>query len=232
MNLTILIVILLGVYVLRIISYLVWLYVKTEQTIKSSEKFEHKSNVNSPKVLFIGDSLTFGAGASNANKTIAGLFHADNPDYTVINQSINKITTKDLVPKLSELINSQDKYEATVLSIGGNDIVQLRSMKNIEKRVEHIVGLLKSVSGAVYVFTPTKPGKSPLLIKLLIRSRVKRLRNIITSMSGAKVHHIDMWDAGDELLAKPEKYFVEDTLHLSDEGQLAWYLQLKKEITM
>jgi hypothetical protein len=101
-------------------------------------------------------------------------------------------------------------------------------MRGIEERIRHIVKILESVSEKVYIFTPTKPGKSPLVIKWIIINRVKKLRRIIQSLESKSVHHVDMWKAGDKLLAHPEKYFVKDTLHLSDEGQLAWYNQLRK----
>lgn len=215
------------IYSIRLAIYFVWLYLATEKTIKKAKSFEHRTVNKSCNVLFIGDSLTFGAGASNPEKSIAGLFYRDNTSCDIHNPSVNKITTYELIDQLSKLKNSNFIYLNTILSIGGNDIIQFRSMRGIENRIKYIAAKLESTSKSVYILTPTKPGKSPLLIKLIVYRRIKKLRNIVRSLESKGVHQVDMWEAGDKLLANPNKYFVKDTVHLSDAGQLEWYNQLK-----
>ena len=227
---TYLLIVLIVVYSIRVAVYLGWLYLETEETIKHSKKFEHKSSTSTHDVLFIGDSLTYGVGASIPEKSIAGLFHKENPNCNVSNKSVNKITTKGLLEQIEKYQEANRTYRYSVLSIGGNDIVQLRSMRGIKERIEHIISVLDSVSEDVYILTPTKPGKSPLIIKLLIYHRVKKLRQIVQSLKITNVHHVDMWEPGDRLLANPKEYFVKDTLHLSDAGQRKWYEQLKKSM--
>ena len=216
------------IYSIRVTIYLAWLYFQTEKTIKDCKLFEQKSSNRSYNAFFTGDSLTYGAGASDPNKSIAGLFYSDNPNFAVHNKSVNKITTRAMLSQMDGLRNSNTTYTYSVLSIGGNDIVQFRSMRGIEERIRDIVKILETVSENIYIFTPTKPGKSPLVIKWIVINRVKKLRRIVQSLESNSVHHVDMWKAGDKLLAHPEKYFVKDTLHLSDEGQSAWYTQLRK----
>lgn len=220
----------IAVYTIRVAIYLVWLYFETEKTIKHARKFESKSSDSKCDVLFIGDSLTYGVGASSPDKSIAGLFESENQNCSVYNNSVNKITTYNLFNIMNEFDKTSTTYQIAVLSIGGNDIVQLRSMRGLEKRIKHIVNKLSAVSENVYIYTPTKPGRSPLLIKLIIYNRVKKLRTIVQSLESDNVHHVDMWQEGDKLLENPKKYFVKDTLHLSDAGQFAWYEQLKKTI--
>ncbi len=221
---------LISLYAIRVSVYLLWLYLETEKTIKGARAFEHQSSKNAQNVLFIGDSLTFGVGASDPSKSIAGLFYAENPNFNVYNKSVNRSTTRDLLKQIEKSENPMPLANVCVLSIGGNDIVKFRSMRGIEGRVKHIVKVLDSTSEAVYIFTPTKPGRSPLIIKLIMFSRLKKLRNLIQSLEIKNVHHVDMWESGDELLANPKKYFAKDTLHLSDAGQLAWYERLKKSM--
>lgn len=223
---------LVALYFIRVAIYLSWLYLATEATNKASSKFTHIQHKPERKALFIGDSLTHGTGASSPSKSIAGLYSQDSPECSVYNESVNNITTKNLLEVIEEKMSRVGEVDTVILSVGSNDAIKFRSMKNIHKRLEEILDKLEPYSRDIYVFTPTKPGRSPALIKYLVYARLNKFRHIVESAanSRSRVYHIDMWGSGDAILAEPSKYFVSDSIHLSDAGQEFWYEELKKNL--
>lgn len=221
-----------ALYLIRVAIYLIWLYLATEKTNESSGRFIKILDNPACTALFIGDSLTYGTGASTPDNSIAALYSQDHPKCSVYNESINKITTKKLLQIIDQKLNEFEEIDTVVLSIGSNDAIQFRSMADIQKRMTAVLGKLSRKAKAVYVFTPTKPGKSPVLIKSLVYRRLYNFRGIVESIASTKedIYHIDMWQIGDEILKEPKKYFASDTLHLSDAGQEFWYRELKKNL--
>jgi lysophospholipase L1-like esterase len=215
-------------YIAYIFAYLLWLLIVNELSISRSKKYSRIIKNAEKNYLIIGDSLAFGVGAPR-KQSIAGLLAEQFPQSNIYNLGKNRAHTKKLAKNISQIMNDLPTINTTILSIGSNDAIRMKPLKKLNDKISYIVeSIHKNTNGNVYIISPTKPGKSPRLLKFLARKRLAHLRAIFMSLESENIKVVDLWPDSSILLSEPNKYFAADTLHFSAEGQKYVFTKLLK----
>lgn len=93
-------------------------------------------------VVALGDSLTFGHGASKAQSYPTIL--AQETGWNVINMGVNGDTTADVLNRLDKVVAHSPKL--VLLGIGGNDVLKRVSTSNIKANLITIISSLQGNS--------------------------------------------------------------------------------------
>jgi len=113
--------------------------VKTGWLIFRTQSYEQRI-VGTPKVLLLGDSTGYGTGVADPSDSVAGQLGAEY-DVTIINNSVNGRTIKGLLDAIYTIIGV---YEVIILQIGANNILQKRSVVEVEAGLRRLVSYLTS----------------------------------------------------------------------------------------
>ncbi len=92
-------------------------------------------------ILAMGDSLTYGFGASTEESYPFLLSKLS--QLNVINEGVNGDTSQEGLSRLSSLINDPS-IKLMILCFGGNDILQKRSMAALKHNLKEMIHLAKS----------------------------------------------------------------------------------------
>ena len=92
-------------------------------------------------ILAIGDSLTYGFGASTEQSYPSQL--AQLTGHRIINAGINGETSQEGLQRLPSLL-SQYHPRLTILCLGGNDILQKRSMETLKENLRKMIEMTKA----------------------------------------------------------------------------------------
>jgi len=107
---------------------------------------------SSANILALGDSLTFGFGARAAESWPMQL--AQITGFHVVNAGINGDTSKGALNRLPNLL-ANNKYDAILIGIGGNDMLRGVPISAIKSNITEIVKLaLKHTSYVALLATP------------------------------------------------------------------------------
>jgi len=93
------------------------------------------------KILAMGDSLTYGFGASSEESYPFLLSKLS--QLNVINAGVNGDTSQEGLNRLPSLINDPS-VKLMILCFGGNDILQKRSMSALKQNLKEMIHLAKS----------------------------------------------------------------------------------------
>ena len=114
-------------------------------------------------LVVIGDSIAYGLGIENKDD-IYGNIVANERDYTLTNDAVNGYTTTDvlnLVEKNEKAKTHLKQAETIVISVGGNDFLQLRNNLDLSEILEVI-----------------EKGKDSKMIKNMLKTVKQNLRSI------------------------------------------------------
>lgn len=145
--------------VLVVSAFLVLLFLFTK-----SDSVENKPEFpETPLTIFaVGDSLTAGYGVSseqNYPSILEQKIYSENiTKHTVVNQGVSGETSAELLERIDSLI-AQDP-DIILLMIGGNDLLQRKSLGDLESNIEAIIQKTK----AAEIFLVFAGMKAPPLI--------------------------------------------------------------------
>ena len=106
---------------------------------KESREMHTLSSNNT--ILALGDSLTYGHGASNNGSYPARL--SDLTGYRVINAGMNAETSDEGLKRLPALLEDKS-IKLMILCFGGNDIMQKRSMSSLKQNLKKMIQMAKA----------------------------------------------------------------------------------------
>ena len=165
---------------------------------------------NSPKTVFLGDSLT-----------AEGRWSEWFPDAGAVNLGVGGDTTETVLERLGEVID--EAPDTVVVMIGTNDLAWRRS-------VEQIVGGVESILWRLH---QELPEARIVVLSVLPRAedyteRIKEINIHLRQFSPTvKAEWIDLWptfaDDNDELRSD----LSEDKLHLTEQGYQLWVEALR-----
>lgn len=230
--------------VLGVILYISYEYFRTQKFIKIgvelAEKavaYEQEGSGDGIKVLFVGDSSAVGTGASEPEKSVAGYLGADFSDMEIVNVAVNGYKTEDVVKMLGDSVFDRE-YDLLVLQIGGNDIVRLVDVDEIEANLRLILDDFVGLADKVVVFHGGNVGTSrlfPWFVRPYYTYRTKQVKDMYTRVVAqySKVIYVDMFReySEDPFYLNPEKYYSSDDFHPSGDGYRDWYDLMSGEVS-
>lgn len=109
----------------------------------------------STQIVAIGDSLTYGYGASSEEQSYPAKL-SELLNAKVINEGINGDTTDDVLARLDDIINNETP-NLVLLSIGGNDMLRRTPDESIKNNLVKIIQQLKEKNIEVILIAQPEP---------------------------------------------------------------------------
>lgn len=172
------------------------------------------------KLFMAGDSLAAGVGASNANKSLAGLVAQSFPGkhVTFTNFAVSGSRMKDITA------SPKEKQDLTVLVISSNDLTHLTSQKEFERQTEEALNLYTSKSKRVILVGPADIGGTtliPLAMKPVYKLQRPKYASIMKK-TASKYENVTFANPAD-FSKKPYGHTeAADGFHPNDSGHRYW----------
>lgn len=193
--------------------------------------YSQKGRNNERWILLLGDSTAVGTGASHWRDTIAGRFARDYPDIEIVNVAQNGGLVRNLHGQIKNL--NETKFDLVIVSVGGNDVWHLTSLRSIRKELRTVLPILKLLSNQRVLFLIyNNIGFAPLFPKVLrtfLKCRCDLVQRTIREISEeCDIPTIDLFTEKTEnpFLNNPENLFAMDGIHPNSEGYKLWYNRL------
>jgi lysophospholipase L1-like esterase len=185
------------------------------------------------RYLFVGESTGVGTGALRPEESVAGRLGSALLSAHIDNVSENGARITDAQAQL-ERLGENVSYDAIVLLIGGNDILNFTSSKKVTESIRTLMHSAKARAGYVYLMTTGDVGNAPAfgpILSSLYSARSKELREVfIEEAKRSGVIYVDLFmpKASDPFYLEPRKYHAADGVHPSSEGYGVWYGKLRE----
>jgi lysophospholipase L1-like esterase len=183
------------------------------------------------RVLIVGDSTAFGAGASRVDETLAGRFAHDFPNVEVINYAVNGSLTRDVVSQLKRADGK--KFNLVLISTGGNDVWRFTNLRKVREYLCKAIAHAQEISDGktillIYNYVALGPA-FPFFLRGMIRERGKIIDSMFLDVAqqfGIEAVEVFSRDRQFSLSRNSYKYFAPDGIHPNSEGYRVWYARL------
>jgi lysophospholipase L1-like esterase len=185
------------------------------------------------RLLVLGDSTGAGVGADAGADSVAGRLRSLNPHLLVENRARQGARIRDLAQQVQA--TERTRYDAVLVFVGGNDVLQLTPGEDFEARAHEALGQLQGRADLVVVVPPGNVGLSPPLAWPLDRwmsRRAKWVNNTlqrVSEMHGAQCVELFREDGQDPFQADPARFFADDGFHPSSDGYGLWTAEILKQ---
>lgn len=200
--------------------------------VGAAKPFAVERGADAPRLLVVGDSTAVGVGASSPERTTAGYFAAEHPEYSVSNLAVSGATVADV---LGQLRSASSTYAAIFIQAGGNDTIRFTDLKKLRQDYAALLSEAKARSARVVALSTGNVGKAPLFnfvpLNYIYGARTKAVRAVLVDEAGkAGVAYVDLYKEGkdDAISQDPARYYAPDGLHLSDAGWAVWYQDIRR----
>jgi hypothetical protein len=112
-----------------------------------SKPFNRLISGATKRILVVGDSTMYGAGITDPNNTIGGLFAKRFPEASVETIAVNGAKVRDLKVQLTKA--QFEHYDIIMIGIGGNDIVRFSSYIRLGHQLREILVQASGLSNRV-----------------------------------------------------------------------------------
>lgn len=184
------------------------------------------------RILIIGDSTSYGTGATDPKLSLAGRLIQDFPEYEIVNASENGINIKRLYEKLAGL--SHERFDMIQIHIGGVDTLSFTRRDTLHTYIQKIYHCAQSMGAEVVVLVSmNNVGALPLFhfpLNRLFDARSERVTKIFQeACQNTTMLHVPLHThrAHEPLLRDGGKYFSADRLHPNEAGYGIWYEKIK-----
>ncbi len=198
---------------------------------KKTTKYEQHPINSSSKILFIGDSIGLGVGATKPQFSLAGLVGSQFPEADLTNFSKNGVR----IHEIFEYVQKQSlvQYDFIFVVAGGMDVIKTTNLKKFKKTLVDFTSFLKNHSDKIIFLPPQNTGSLPLYhapVGLFLNWRARQIGKVFRQVAEEKSCVIA--DASlSELLKNKKKYFSHDLCHPNDLGYKLWYESIQKFLT-
>lgn len=185
------------------------------------------------RYLFVGESTGVGTGAKRPEESVAGRLGASLQSSDIENISQNGARISDAIKQI-ESIPENASFEAIILMIGGNDILNFTPPNKVRESILELMNKAKSRAGYVYLMTTGDVGNAPAfgpILSGLYSLRSRELRDIFIEESKREgVIFVDLFlpKGNDPFAEEPLKYHSADGVHPSSDGYAVWYGKLRE----
>lgn len=189
-----------------------------------------KTGGDGPSLLVVGDSTGVGVGAENPEESVAGRLAGKIGAGYVENLSVSGAVTEDLAGQIARA--SRDSYDYVLVQIGGNDIIQFKSVEEAGANLDSALAQLGAKSDQIYVLSAGNVGATSLF-PYVVRPFHTRLNQKyhaafeeVASRNGATYVNLYTPPEEDPFTKEPEVYLAADGLHPSGVGYGNWFERL------
>jgi lysophospholipase L1-like esterase len=220
-GLLILILVYVAIFGLRIIIFAR----RGGQLINQTNAYQQLHSNEGKKILFIGDSLAYGTGASSSKYSLAGLVGRRFPEAKLVNLGQNGLRTNALADEVQAI---EHGWDLIVVIVGGNDVIRPwidldKSANNLEiifselaVRADNVIALTTSnLKNTSFFLWPVNHyfGARSVQMRDGAESNASKVDNLVYVDMVTRNEHVDFGDIQE----------AKDHLHLSDEGYKYWY---------
>lgn len=220
--------------------YLAYSYYNFNSLIRKSKilssnttPYEYFNLENTKSMLIVGDSTSYGVGASDKNESLIGLISGDHRDYNITNKSVSGLRTHQLINILREI---DESYDVVVISIGSNDVTRYTNLFLLREDLNQVFIESKRVGQKVIVTLPGSIGSSRILprpITLTWEIYFDKMREVfIRASKDSNVIYTEYYieKSIDPFYTKQVEYHADDSFHPSSIGYKAWYYEIKDDL--
>jgi len=215
-------------------SYSLWSGTKIYSAVQNKNEMVAQTTPYSQKGnggeswLIVGDSLTYGVGATDQDSSIAGQIGANRPNDAIVNASTVGAKTKDIKGIIQAEL-ALNKYDFIVVAVGGNDVVRIRSdMEAVVNELHDLIKFLGAIESQSVLVTLSAPENISVIPKPLLplaKSRFDKLHSV-ASESTTSLNNVSYVDMSNPNIASYKSFEASDGFHLNDLG----YSELTKVI--
>lgn len=234
MKIFLVIIVLIVLYAAACFGIMYFRYKKGSALAASAKSYERSVPDGKLHFLFLGDSTAVGVGASDPEKSLAGLFAKDFSDASIENRGVSGMRVRGLLESFHP--EAGERYDFVVINIGGNDIVHFTDPKSYTPDIKTIFERARSISDNVVVLHGGDIVHVPFFpwpVSYVYLGRTEKLRGIfIQAASETGVHYIDIYEAekSDPRSKKRAMWFASDAFHPNDTSYQFWYEQVRAEM--
>lgn len=187
------------------------------------------------RILVIGDSTSYGTGATQPENSLVGRLVRDFPESEIINASENGMDITRLEKKLGGM--THEKFDIVMLHIGGVDTIAFTRNRTIVSCINKIREHTKLMGAhTVALVSMNNVGSLPLAhfpFTTIYSARSRRVTNLFEKTCvDCDLVHIPLYTENktEPLLRNGKNHFSTDKMHPNDEGYGIWYQKIKEII--
>lgn len=190
---------------------------------------QQSSHPTTKKILFIGDSVVLGIGASSPLSSLSGLLAQEYPNYAITVRGKVGIGVEET---LSLLYKESTHYDAILIFCGGMDIIRMKVLKKNFTAYHQLFLQAKTRAHDVIYIGPPNVGHSTLFLwctswwyRILSKKHHFAMENV-TQQHG--VIHIPLYSTHDLFFNYSTKLYASDMSHPNDNGYQIWFTHINK----
>jgi lysophospholipase L1-like esterase len=179
------------------------------------------------RLLIVGDSTAVGTGASNPQKSVAGLLAQAFPGLLIDNRARDGATFAQLLPQLE----GGGRVDMVLVMAGGNDVVRLRDLQALQGDIDRVTLRARVRSDLVVLMPAGNVGNATFFyppVSWLMTWRARQLHSFAgdaASRRGAVLVNLFRERASDPFVQQTSLN-ASDGLHPGDAGYRVWFDEL------
>lgn len=205
------------------------------RALSKAKPFEQVALNAKTRVLFLGDDVAVGIGASSPEKSIAGLLASEYPSIHIENKGKVGARIKDIRTIIEGI--PLKSFSAVIILVGNNDILKRTDMVSMMEDLPIVTREAKKISDTVIIMQGGNLASAPVLIwplKQIVRDRQDKLQILYLKLARSKTA-ISLFYNEDTKKQFKSQWFAKDGLHPGDASYRYAYEKLlpvlkKKEI--
>lgn len=204
-----------------------WRLGQARDLANRSEPVQQQPSSSRARLLIVGDSTAVGTGAADAANSVAGRLAAAYPGLWLDNLGRDGARWADLPVQLE----GASRYDVVLILAGGNDVIRLSSMTELERSIDATLTSARRISERVVVMPAGNVGNAPFFFWPLSVWMTERSRTFHAAVqAGAERHgaaYVSLFEErADDPFAQHRGLNASDGLHPSDTGYALWWKAL------
>jgi len=186
-------------------------------------------------LLVIGDSTSYGTGATSQANSLVGMLAADYSKISIVNASENAMNVAQVKDKMCSMLDQ--KFDIVMIHVGGIDSLKLTPLDTLRSDLETIFSTANNMGAKITVLVSVNNVGSvplfrfPLSVMYTYRSRqVSQLCDDVCRAQGAL--HVPLFTEVQEepLFSEGGGHFSADGIHPNDVGYKIWYDKIQSVV--
>jgi lysophospholipase L1-like esterase len=206
----------------------VWRIGKAAELARRSEPLQHTPADAALRLLVVGDSTGVGTGASAPQASLAGLLAQAYPRLQIDNRARDGATFADVIGQLD---GATSRYDIVLVQAGGNDVIRLRKLVDVQADIHRVAQLARTRGGRVLLMPAGNVGNAPFFFPPVSWFMTSRARSMHGFVREAAAQHQAVYvnlfkEKANDPFAQQPGLNAADGLHPSDAGYRVWFDEL------